>query len=385
MQPPTDGPRSAFTVAQVRYLIENSSSFDVTFGMHLINQNLDMIADVSDALTSASITRDSYANLHATLSFTIESPLNWGNALVRPFMDITAPTSTTDPLATMRFYLGAYVADAPEEDMSEDISSWDATGYDILSLLDDSVGDGYSVDAGDFYLDQVEQILLNRGFSKYIIDPDQIGATLTSAKTYTVDDNVTWLTVVNDMLGAVGYAGIWSDQNGVLRAQVYRPPSDRGPEWRMTDDPAVTLLTQRRKRTRDYYDAPNHWVFYRNSSTEDDQPSNDNGLRYEFTNQSNGDTSVDARGGRVITKVVGVDAADAPSLQAQAQVTIDADTAITTTIAIETAPFPLAWHFDRIEVADAKLGAALQVLATSWALNLEGSDMSWGWTVVDNG
>jgi hypothetical protein len=42
----------------------------------------------------------------------------------------------------------------------------------------------------------------------------------------------------------------------------------------------------------------------------------------------------------------------------------------------------MAWHMDRIQVSDAGLGVALQVLASSWALNLDGSDMSWDWSVV---
>ena len=150
----------------------------------------------------------------------------------------------------------------------------------------------------------------------------------------------------------------------------------------MTDNPAVTLLTQRRKRQRDFYDAPNRWVFYRNTSTDGDQPSADNGLRYEYVNQYVGPTSVEARGGRTITKTVGVDAADAASLKATAQVTIDADMLIPTVVSIDTAPFPLAWHFDRITVSDAGLGVALSVLASSWSLNLDGSDMQWEWSLI---
>jgi hypothetical protein len=383
VQAPNDGPRVGFTVAQVKYLIENTSSFDVTMGMELLDQGLSIIDDISEDLRAASVSRNSYANMHASLTFTIDNQLSWGNSIVRPYMEMTGVTSATDTtLSTMRFYLGAYITDTPEEDMSLNVSSFDANGYDILSLLDDSIGDGYSVDAGELYLTRVELILQSRGFTKYVIDQDQAAAALTSAKTYTVDDNVTWLTVVNDLLAAVGYAGIWSDHNGYLRAQVYRSPTGRGPEWQMSDNPAVTLLTNRRTRQRDFYDAPNHWVFYRNSTTEGEQPTNDNGLRYEYTNQTGGETSVEARGGRVITKVVGVDAVDATSLQAQAQRTIDADNLIPTTIKIETAPFPLAWHFDRIEVSDAGLGALVQVVATSWSLALDGSDMQWEWTVL---
>jgi hypothetical protein len=382
VQPTTDGPRGSFTPAQVKYLVEQSSSFDTTLGMELLDQDLNVLADISDALAAATVTRDSFANIHASLSFTIDQPLDWGNAIIRPYMTFTGATSATDPIVTMMFYLGCYVSDTPEEDLSADVSEFSATGYDIVSLLDDPVGDGYSLDAGSSPLAEVENILMQRGFSQYIIDQDQAAAVLGSAKTYTIDDNVTWLTIVNDLLNTVGYAGIWSDWNGVLRAQVYTQPGDRSPEWTMTDDPAVTLLSERRKRQRDFYSTPNHWVFYRNTSTENDQPSNANGFRYEYTNQSDGVTSVDARGGRVITKVVGVDATDNTSVIQQALQTIDADMLVPVTISIDTAPFPLAWHMDRIQVSDAGLGAQLQVLASSWSLNLDGSDMSWDWTVL---
>lgn len=382
MQPPTDGPRAGFTTAQVKYLVEQASSFDTTMGLQLLDQDLNVLDDVSDGLEGCSVSRDSFATIHASMTFTIDTPLDWGNAIVRPYMTFTGPTSPSGPNASMNFYLGAYVTDTPQEDLSEDVSSFGATGYDLISLLDDPVGDAYSIDAGTSPLDTVAQIFMGRGFSQYIIDQSQSNAVLASAKTYTIDDNVTWLTIVNDLLGAVGYQGVWSDWNGVLRAQVYNTPSDRSPEWLMTDDPAVTLLTQRRKRQRDFYSTPNHWIFYRNTSTEGDQPSDDNGFRYEFTNQVDGDTSVNARGGRVITKVVGVDASDALAVIQQAQQTIDADSLIPTIISIETAPFPMAWHMDRIQVSDAGLGVALQVLASSWALNLDGSDMSWSWTVA---
>ena len=382
MQPPTDGPRSGFTLAQVRYLIEQSSSFDTTMGMQLLDQDLNVLGDISDGLGSAQVSRDSFANIHASLSFSIDQPLDWGNAIVRPYMTFSGPVSPTGPNSTMMFYLGCYVTDTPQDDLSEDVSTFAATGYDIVSILDDPVGDAYSIDAGQSPLAQVESILMQRGFSQYIIDQGQGGAVLASAKTYTIDDNVSWLVIVNDLLNTVGYAGIWSDWNGVLRAQVYDTPSDRSPEWLMTDDPAVTLLSQRRKRQRDFYATPNHWVFYRNTSTEGDQPSNSNGFRYEYTNQSDGDTSVYARGGRVKTKVVGVDASDNLAVIQQAQQTIDADMLVPTVISIETAPFPMAWHMDRIEVSDAGLGVALQVLASSWSLNLDGSDMSWDWTTL---
>ncbi len=382
MQPLTDGPRAGFTPEQVRYLIQNSSSFDVDMGMELLTgMDLTLEEDISADVSEVTVGRNSLANLHAILSMSTIRPLNWGSSIIRPYMTFTGQTSAGSDLSTMRFYLGCYFTDTPETDLSEVPPKYDVTGYDILSILDDAVGDAYSIDAGVSPLDTVEQILLNRGVTRYAIDPDARTSVLSSPIAYAMEDNITWLRVVNDLLAAVGYGGIWSDWNGTLRAQIYRTPASRAAEWLMTSDTATTLLTQRRRIQHDYYDAPNRWVFYRTNGTENAAPVDGNG-RWEFINTFTGDTSVEARGGRTITKVLGLDAVDQASLVRAGQSVIDADMAVPTTIPIETAPFPLAWHFDKLNVSDPILGASLDVLATSWSLNLDGSDMDWEWTLI---
>jgi hypothetical protein len=384
MQTPTDGPRSGFTRAQVAYLIQNAPVIDTDFGMELLNLDLSVAFDVSDFLVSATVSRSAYANIHGSASFTLAQPLSWGNSIVRPYFLMTGPiSSTASALTTMRFNLGAYFTDTPIEDLSQIPSTFDVTGYDILSILDDPIGDAYAVDIGSDPLDAVESILLGRGVTQYQIDRDATaaGRLLSSPMVWTLDDNVSWLTTVNALLAYVGYRGIWSDWNGVLHCETYTSPSDRAPEWTMDANIADTILTQRRKRTHDYYNAPNRWVFYRSSDTETAPPVDGAG-RYEFINNTEGETSVEARGGRTITKTGSVDAADQYSLIAAARQTIDADMQIPTTFEIETAPFPLAWHFDVYAVNDPALGAARNVLASQWSFNLDGSDMGQSWQVV---
>lgn len=382
MQTPTDGPRSGYTTAQVAYLIENTPSVGTDYGLELLNGDLSVARDVSEIVSAATVKRSNYADLHASASFTLSQPLDWGSSLVRPYYLMTGPiSSTATVLTTMRFNLGAFYVDSPEEDLSQVPSTFEVTGYDILSVLDDAVGDAYSVDVNVDPLERVEEILLSRGISRYQIDKDRTGTLLTSPLVWTMENNVTWLVVVNKLLEYVGYQGIWSDWNGVFRAQTYTTPSDRSPEWVMGVSVADTILTQRSKRQRDFYDAPNRWVFYWTTGTDGPAPVDGAG-RYEFVNATEGDTSVEARGGRTITKTVGVDTADQASLVAAAQRTIDADMQIPTQFSFDTAPFPLAWHFDKYTIMDPVLGAAQDVLASSWSLNLDGSDMSHVWTVI---
>ena len=384
MQPPTDGPRSGYTSAQVQYLIENTSSFDVDMGLELLDGlgTMALAVDLSDGMTAGTVTRSNFAAIHASATFSLSSPLSWGNSIVRPYMTMTGPISATaTSLTTMRFYLGAYFVDSPQEDLSQIPPTYDVTGYDVLSILDDSIGDDYTIDVGEIILVRVENILLGRGITQYHIDQDRGTATMPSAKVYTLDQDPTWLQVVNDLLAAIGYQGIWTDWNGTFQVRAYDAPSNRSPEWVFTADITNTLLTQRRQRTKDFYDAPNRWVFYQSNVTET-QPVDGNG-RYEYTNTNLGETSVEARGGRTITRSPeGVDVADHASLVAYAQRVIDADTLIPTKVSIDTAPFPLAWHMDRYLVTDPTLGTALQVLGTSWSLDLSGADMKHEWTAV---
>jgi hypothetical protein len=383
MQPPTDGPRSGYTSAQVQYLIENTSSFDTDMGLELMDGlGMTLAGDLTEGMMAATVSRSNFANIHGSATFSLSSPLSWGNSIVRPYMSITGPTSAVaTSLTTMRFYLGAFFVDSPQEDLSEVPPTYDVTGYDVLSILDDSIGDDYTINAGEIYLVQVENILLGRGITQYHIDQDRGTSVLPSPKVYTLDQDPTWLQVVNDLLAAIGYQGIWTDWNGTFQVRAYDTPSNRSPEWVFTANITNTLLTQRRQRTKDFYDAPNRWVFYQSNVTET-QPVDGNG-RYEYTNQANGETSVEARGGRTITRSPeGVDVADHASLVAYAQRVIDADMLIPTKISIDTAPFPLAWHMDRYVVSDPTFGVALQVLGSSWSLDLSGADMRQEWTVV---
>lgn len=383
MQTVSDGPRAAFTAAEVGYLIESAPSVRTGFGVELLNYDLSVDRDISSSVSEATVSRSNYANLHATASFKMAEPLNWGNSLVRPYYLMTGPiSSTAQTLTTMRFNLGVFYTDTPEEDLSEGPPSYDVTGYDFLSILDDPVGDAYTVDTGVSPLERVEDILLARGVLNYHIDQTRVGTLLTSPMVWTLDDNATWLTTVNRLLAYVGYQGIWSDWNGSLRVQQYTSPQDRPPEWVMSGAVGDTILTQRRRRTRDFYDAPNRWVFYRGNNTDDTAPIDGDG-RFEYVNQTVGDTSVEARGGRVITRVGSIDAADQTALVAAARRSIDADIRVPTKYQIELAPFPLSWHFDKFLITDPDIGLAYQeVLVSSWTLNLGGTDMSFEMTAL---
>lgn len=375
MQPPTAAPRDGLTAAAVTALIRDAPSVVVSAGCELVAMDLTVVDDVTDALVSGSITRESYATLHGSARLGLEVALDWGSAIVRPYMVLTAGTTTA------RFNLGAYYTSVQGFDAADDPVVYDVECLDILDGLNSPVGETFAVDVGVSYLATVEDILRAQGYTVFLIDQARADAVLPSARVWPMDENTTWLTVVNDLLGSIGYAGVWSDWDGRLRVQPYVSPSDRPAEWAHDADVATSMLTPQRRTESDNYRAPNRWVFYRSNGLDGPTPVEGNGI-FTVVNQSNGPTSVDARGGRVISKPVPLDVADHAALVAASRVTVDADMRRKTTYRLGTAPNPLHWHFDRLSVNDPALGPPAEVLASTWTLPLDGADMTHDWTVL---
>lgn len=372
MQPPVEPVRAHLTQAQVVALIQDSAALIVGCGCELLDMDLNVVEDLSEFCTG-SVSRSSYATLHgtATLAFSIE--LDWGTALVRPYMTLD------DGAVKARFNLGAYFTNVPAYDVEETPRTYAVQGVDILHGLYPLVGESYSVDAGVSYLAAVESILIQQGYTRYVID-QQSAAVLPSPRAWPLDNQTRWLHVVNDLLGAVGYQGVWSDWDGRLRCQPYQTPRERAPEWTYPVSLTESMLGAKRTVESDYFEAPNRWVVFRQNNVDDQPLTEGNGI-YTYVNQYTGPMSVEARG-RVFSRVESVDAADQASLVAAAQPIIDSDMRLQVGIKVPVAPNPLHWHFDRLQVVDPALGSVVDVLCTQWTLPLDGQDMSQEWTVL---
>jgi hypothetical protein len=377
MQPHVDTPRSALTSAQVVQLLQNEDVITLTGGLEIVDINLDLVEDISDSLAGGNVERNSYNTLHGTARLSITRTVDWGGDLLRPYIIISGGG------VTARFNLGVYHPSTPDWPLGESPPTYDVEGYDILLRLNQPVGDAYSIAAGETYLTKVETILSARGYTKYAIDQSAAAKTAPTSRTWAFDDTLTWLTVVNDMLASVGYAGVWSDWDGRLRLDQYVNPVDRSSEWTYTDEQATTMLGTNRTVSRDYFGAPNRWVIYRSNQVDGEAPVEGDGI-YTYVNQAVGDTSVDARRGLVITKPVGVDAADQSSLIARGNELINADMMIPTLYNVEVSPNPLHWHFDRLLLMDSASIPAADVMCTQWSLPLppDGGLMAQQWRVL---
>jgi hypothetical protein len=376
VQPLVTPIRAHLTEAQVVSLIQDTPAITLGAGMELVTLDLAVIEDISADLAGGTVRRNSYADLHASGTFRITRDLDWGAALIRPYVTVS------DGSITARFNLGVYHTNTPKNDASESPPTFDVEGYDLLLRLSKAAGEAYAINAGDVYLDRILEILADLGYTRILVDQSAAATVAPTSRVWAFADNYTWLTIVNDMLASIGYAGIWSDWDGYLRLDASVLPQHRSIEWTYTDDPDTTMLAPRRDVEFDFFDAPNKWVFFRSNDVESSAPVEGNGI-YTYLNQSVGPTSVDARGGLVVPRVEGVDAADHAALVVQAQAAIQADMDVPTLVNVDVAPNPLHWHFDRLYVQDAGGLPGAHVQCTEWSFTLlEAADMPQSWRVI---
>lgn len=374
MQPIVAPVRSGYTKEQITELIQ-SSAFIVGAGAELLNMNLDVLENITDDLVGGTIRRSNYATLHGSASLDISRELPWGRAIVRPYMTIESGSMS------VRFNLGAFFTNTPERVLGTQPLTYSVECYDLLHALDTPAGEAHQVFSGTRYLDAVEEILTAQGFTRIIIDRTRATTTLPATKVWPIAENTTWLIIVNDLLAAIGYRGIWSDWDGYLRCESYETPATRQPEWTYNATSLNSMLGQTRTYTRDFYAAPNRWVAVRNGQITSDTPVEGNGI-YTEVNQNNGETSISARGGRVITRLLTFDAADQAALIAQTKSAIENDLTLKTKITVETSPNPLHGHFDVVTLVDAEAGANLKLIESSWELPLLGGDMKHEWSTI---
>lgn len=363
----------------VTQLIKLNPSMLVGGGMELIDRDLNVLADISENLDECSVARSFYATLHGSASFSITTQLSWGSALVRPYFLLGG-----SGLAVRRFNMGAYFTNTPDFTTGMSPTTYSVEGYDILDALDTDVGDSYAVQAGVEYLTAIETILLNQGFTAYSIDSARAGTVLPESRGWAMaageeGGSATWLKIVNDLLAAIGYRGIYSDWDGRLICEPYTSPSERTEEWTYDDGQYTSELGPQQTVKHDFYKTPNRWVGVRSNMPEGTTPSDGDGI-FTYTNETEGETSVEARG-RVIPTRIDIEAADQAALVTKVMQRVETDSNVGTTIDADTTANPLHWHGDILAVQTTELGQ-LKVLSTGWSLSFNGQPMTHNWSVI---
>ena len=369
MQNLTAPPRDSLTAAQVTTLL-TGDRLSVAAGLELLDTNNNLVSDITADFVSGSVDRQNFATVHGTCKLVIARQLAWGKDRVRPYMTLS------NAGISARFNLGVFVMTTPDSIRNETPLSYDVSGFDLLYLLQAGPSDTYVVASGVTYLAAVQGVLTASGVGVGVsLDGTSGATTLPSPMVWCLDPTnpESWLSIINDLLSAISYRGLWANENGTFRSAPYVNPSVRTVEWTLdTSNNKTNLVGDNRKLISDVYGSKNQWKFVRTQMSV--QPIIGAGI-YIVDNPSTGRTSQAALGRIVRAPAQFLTAADQPSLVAQGDAIVAANQAISRQFEINVDPLPIAGHFDVIQFNDAGDSDKCQVSA--WNLPLDGSPGKW--------
>ena len=375
MQNLTASPRENLTSAQVSALLVGDS-VTISAGLELLNNSNVATSDISDRLLGGIVERSNFANVHGTCKLVIEDAIAWGRDRVRPYMILE------NNGVSARFNLGVFVLTTPDSTRGDDPITYSASGFDLLFLLQAGPSDTYVVTSGTTYLAAVQAILTASGVGGTVqLDGTRQSTTLPNVMVWALvpDDPTSWLSMINDLLDAINYQGLWCDENGTFRSGPYARPSTRTSEWTFdTSNDSTNIIGEDRSLASDVWGARNWWRFVRTSMTA--QPVEGAGI-YTVTNASTGRTSIASLGRTVRAAVRFLAAADQASLVAQGDRIVAADQAISRTFTISADSLPIASHFDVVTLIDS--GETDKCQVSSWVINLDATPGQWVLESVD--
>ena len=265
--------------------------------------------------------------------------------------------------------LGVYVLTASPEVWADTGRSYGLELHDKSTVLDeDAVENSFTAGVSDTVLEIVQGVVESAGET---ISVD--GSDVRSLKTSMVwDAGTSKLSIVNDLLGALNYRSLWVDGVGAFRATPYVRPADRSIRYQMLSDaggPLVrelvdgdeSIFSPEWTRDRDTYKVPNKVIAIA-QGTGDTEP-----LTGTATNENpDSPFSFQARGRWIVRVLDNVDvpdfsgeadpeAATIAFLEAKAQQSLIASSAVQAAVAVACLPIPLELS-DAIRFASAPAG-----------------------------
>lgn len=204
-------------------------------------------------------------------------------------------------------------------------------------------------------------VALIEGAGETAIAATDSDAALTTGLAWPSQDSPTRLRIINDLLAAAGYRGVYCDGLGVYRLEPYVRPQDRAPVWAFAEG-ELAVHSPDWERTQDGHDVINRLRCLSQASGEDEPLE----VVVENSNPAS-PYSIPSRG-RVLSRTdTGIEATSLAALASIAQQRLLAASSPTATLAITHAPLPLPVH---ARVDFESQGHSAQGVITSQSLTL---------------
>lgn len=150
--------------------------------------------------------------------------------------------------------LGVYRPAKPVSQHGGGAKRWDAQLLDVLTVVGGSNPPlGYALGAGANVTNAVKALVADVGEGvAAITDSD---ATLTTSRVW--DAGTSYLTIINELLGSIGYWPLTTDADGNLSSGPYVRPQDRPVSFRFIDG-ETAIYRPEFTVEHDYFNIPNH-------------------------------------------------------------------------------------------------------------------------------
>lgn len=291
------------------------------------------------------------SRLHSSGSLTIEGPvegIDWLKDLVKIEINVNGQS----------WPLGAFVFASPKQSYSDGRASWSVELLSTLSLLDQQVLESpLSVPAGTLVTQYLGSLLGGVWRLPLSIEPSERRL----SQPIVWEAGKSYLSVANDLLGAIGYWALYVDEGGTLRAVPYVRPAARPVVWTFAEG-ALSIHSPAWDREQDIAAIPNKVICLGQGSA--DAP----GLVGVATLSDPASPYSFARRGRWVTKVVkGVEAASQEALNEIARRKLIEASTPQATMDVEFLPMPLSVNS---VVGWKSQGADTRAVVSKWSLRL---------------
>jgi hypothetical protein len=248
--------------------------------------------------------------------------------------------------------------------------------FDKLDLLNQPHGATYSLAAGSNVVDAMVALISDAtGDTKISIEPSDV--TNGTERVMSLADDWTTLGIINELADSIGHRALSVDREGVFRSDAYRAPANLGLTWSYSTKSATTTVGEQRSTLADFYQAAN-WVVGIRDAVEDEIPVDGNGI-HTAINQSDGPTSIDARGGTPVgirRRIIKGEYANHAALVVAVEAALDSEKRVANYVTASVSPTPVHGHFDVVQFRDDAMPVNGRFLVTDWTLPLDGSDMA---------
>lgn len=344
-----------------------------TAGCELLDEDLNLVQDISDNMVlEGEISHTSLNLVAGTCRLTFDEDYDWHINRFRPYLLLE---DEDGDYAT--YYMGAYMLNTPRRQTGKTPPRFEVEGYDLTSLLNVPYGATYEVAEGAGYIATVEALLDAAGVPSYNIEQSAVAATTPMDLVWRLDNDNTWLKIINDLLIGIGYEELYCDRNGVLQSAPFLLPQDKGAVWAYDTEVEDTIVLEEVESEMDLHEIPNKWIFVRNVPSQA-LPTEGSGL-YTVTNMTDGITSTGQRGSNrpPVAIVIEVNTAYTQTeLELTGDRIVDRMKQPLQTVGMESGLNPTHFHYEVVTLNSPDLGLNVQKFyVESWTLPLGGGPM----------